>query len=444
MLQKINTATGFNDLEEGRVTGGKLALNSVQSRLSIPALGACWNIVIQKLPSTNELADDRVVDALVSGAPGVEFAARWIDSADQLTELESSWSRLAAMAVRRNLFFESNFLIPVFEHLNTQQARVLVVEASQVADPDGPRVLCGLVPLIKRSFYFLPLPCYEIWCDDKFFDGTPLIRKDCAFETLSFIFDFLAQEGTSLFSIDTVAADGKFGELLTEIVEQRGLQSFQRNRFSRAAFQPQETAEKYFASNLSKSLQKNVRRLERRLRDQGNLTVAISDADSDVSRLSQQFLELEASGWKGKEGTALACQPTTAAFFRQMVERSARADRVSFLSLRLNGKPIAMLCDLYAEGTGCAYKTAFDESYSQFSPGLLAEIKNIEFMHESNVTQMDSCTDPENATINRIWRDSLEFQSLVIALQGRLSNLAIRAMPLMQSTAQTVKRLLKK
>ena len=123
-----------------------------------------------------------------------------------------------------------------------------------------------------------------------------------------------------------------------------------------------------------------------------------------------------------------------------MVARSTVDDRVSFLSLKLDGQPIAMLCDLYAEGFGCSYKTAFDEAYSQFSPGLLIEIENIKHMHQIKIASMDSCTDPNNATINRIWKDRIGFQSVVIALRRGIPSLATAAMPMLQNAARTVRK----
>ena len=52
-----------------------------------------------------------------------------------------------------------------------------------------------------------------------------------------------------------------------------------------------------------------------------------------------------------------------------MVSRSAAHGKLSFLALRLDGIPIAMLCDLYSEGLGYSYKTVFDNELADFSPG---------------------------------------------------------------------------
>ena len=184
--------------------------------------------------------------------------------------------------------------------------------------------------------------------------------------------------------------------------------------------------------------------MERRLREHGDFQVRITDKGSNFQSFTERFLELESSGWKGKEGTALACQRSSQQFFEEMVNRSAAENRVSFLTLELDGRPIAMLCDLYADGLGCAYKTAFDESYSQFSPGLLAEFKNIEYLHAGRIQLMDSCTDPDNASLNRIWKDRLRYQSVVVALHGGLPKFATSIMPWLQSVSRTVRKIRKK
>ena len=213
--------------------------------------------MIQKLSQNSDLDQDLVCDLLEQDPTMLRLEARWIDTVGELETLVPSWRRLAEMAVRENLLFDPGFLIPAFRHLSQGNVRVLVVEAP-VSDLFGTRILCGLIPLIQKKFYHVPLKCYEICRSEQCFDATPLIHKDCPFEVLQFVIEFLSADGASLLSMDTVCAESGFADLLLDVVQERRLGLFQRDKFSRAAFRPRATAEEFMVTNVSKSVRKNV------------------------------------------------------------------------------------------------------------------------------------------------------------------------------------------
>src|SRR3546814_18412078 len=64
---------------------------------------------------------------------------------------------------------------------------------------------------------------------------------------------------------------------------------------------------------------------------------------ADIPSWCRDFLTLEQSGWKGTEGTAIACDPAEASFFRESVTAAFAAERLAFLRIDFEGKPIAML-----------------------------------------------------------------------------------------------------
>ncbi len=380
-----------------------------------------------------------------SDRPRSFYDAHWIDSVDQLEELSKPWQRLTEQAIHKNLFMHPAFFLPAFKHLQHEDVKVLAIDAPRVARPDGPRVLCAMIPLVKKRFYHLPLTCLETWSHDQSFDNTPLVRRDCAESVLKFVFKVLARKKISLLSFDTITANGELHEVLTKILDTQGRTVFNRDRFERACLVPSESSDSYLKENSSKKVLKNARRMERRLGESGELSLITSNENSDLDALAVQFLDLEAAGWKGREGTALRSNQDTREFFQEMVARHrAGTQQIVFHSLLLNDHPVAMICDLYAGQVGFSYKTTFDEEYSSFSPGLLAELKNIEFMHRAGVKYMDSCTSPDNEMINRLWGQRLEFQSLVIALQGQIPKFATLAMPLLQSTHSRMKQLFNK
>src|SRR5207302_457820 len=84
---------------------------------------------------------------------------------------------------------------------------------------------------------------------------------------------------------------------------------------TRALFQPSHDAESYLRGAISGPALKEVRRKERRLRDQGRLGWRELEPGEDARPWLTDFLRLEASGWKGRGKSALACSEDEREFF---------------------------------------------------------------------------------------------------------------------------------
>ena len=83
----------------------------------------------------------------------------------------------------------------------------------------------------------------------------------------------------------------------------------------------------------------HLRRAKRQLEEQGTLELKHYSA-ADPAAL-EKFYALEASGWKGAEGTAIKCDPATRQFYDAVAQAAARDGYLSLDFLELNGKPIA-------------------------------------------------------------------------------------------------------
>lgn len=391
-------------------------------------------------PSISTLKNETVIPRRQPDHPDT-LTVRWIESVEELESLKQPWNRLAERSLYTNASFESNFLIPAMRHFGNSKVKVLVAEGSNSPLENDSKTIYGLMPLIQKSFYHLPIRCLEIWSHDQSFDHTPLLCRVHGGEALEAMLDFIAKEKFGLLSLDTVSGEPEFQGLIDDLIQLPARSRFQRDQFSRAAFRPVVPLEDYKKQFVSKSVKKNYGRLSRRLAELGDVQLKQSDAFSDYEQLTHQFLAMEASGWKVEAGTALACQPATQAFYRELIQSAATDGKARFLSLTLDDKPIAMLSDLRSGQNIYSFKTAFDENYAPFSPGLQIEIGNIASMHQGEIQLADSCTASDNSTINRIWGQRLEFQSLVIGLRPGISNWATRIMPSLQTAAHKMKNL---
>jgi hypothetical protein len=112
-----------------------------------------------------------------------------------------------------------------------------------------------------------------------------------------------------------------------------------------------------------------LRRSRRQLEEQGVLALQHFNT-ADPAALAR-FYDLEASGWKGAEGTAIKCDPRTLAFYNSVAAAAAEQGYLSLDLLELNGKPIAAHLAFNFRGRYLLAKAAHDESFRRYGPGQL-------------------------------------------------------------------------
>ena len=154
----------------------------------------------------------------------------------------------------------------------------------------------------------------------------------------------------------------------------------------------------------------------------------------------ERFLRLEADGWKGREGTAMLDLPGHADFFREVCERFAALGRLQLYELRAGERTVAMKVNLLAPPGLFMFKIAHDEELGKFSPGVHLELENVERFLETDLKWMDSCADPHNQMINRLWPDRRQLTSIVLArggLRGRASRAGLAAFAAIRERRQT-------
>ena len=174
----------------------------------------------------------------------------------------------------------------------------------------------------------------------------------------------------------------------------------------------------YFEASLSGKKRKELRRQHTRLAELGELTFERRSDDHRLGRWIDDFLSLEHSGWKGSAGSALASHQTTSRLFREALSGAAARGRLERLTLSLDGEPIAMLVNFIAPPGAYSFKTAFDERYARFSPGVLLQRENLAILDAANVDWCDSCAAADHPMIDHIWRERRSVGRVSIAIGG--------------------------
>jgi CelD/BcsL family acetyltransferase involved in cellulose biosynthesis len=133
-----------------------------------------------------------------------------------------------------------------------------------------------------------------------------------------------------------------------------------------------------YEMSLSRKVRSELRRRRRRLQEEGNLSFEFLDASEKLDQLLDEGFRVEAAGWKGERGSAIASQPATAHFYRSIARWGAERGWLRLGFLRLNKRALAF--DFSFEHGGIHYllKTGYDPGYARFAPGMLLRHRMIE------------------------------------------------------------------
>ncbi len=90
-----------------------------------------------------------------------------------------------------------------------------------------------------------------------------------------------------------------------------------------------------------------------------------------TTRNCWRFYALEASGWKGREESAIANDPTRLRFFNELARAAAQYGYLTLCFLEHSGRAIAADFGLTYSNRYSAPKCAYDDQYKQYGPGHL-------------------------------------------------------------------------
>ncbi|MBL8791967.1 MAG: GNAT family N-acetyltransferase [Rhizobiales bacterium] len=185
--------------------------------------------------------------------------------------------------------------------------------------------------------------------------------------------------------------------------------------WQRAALDLSGDFESWMSGNFDHKRRKELKRLKSRLAEQGELVLDELGPGGDLSPHISAFLMVEASGWKGDRGTAIASDAGAAKGLVAGLAAMHRESKVRFWTLRLNGLPIASLFALVNDGDAVLGKIGYDQNFAKFSPGVLLIIEATRCLFEERLLLVDSNAIPDHPMIDRIWRDRITCMDVVIA-----------------------------
>jgi CelD/BcsL family acetyltransferase involved in cellulose biosynthesis len=113
-----------------------------------------------------------------------------------------------------------------------------------------------------------------------------------------------------------------------------------------------------------------IKRRRKRLEERGRLSLTIEEG-ADLAPRLQECYELEAAGWKGRRGTAIASRADTSRFYETIARWAADRGWLRLAVLRLDDQALAFDYALEEGGTHYLIKTGYDETHRALAPGVL-------------------------------------------------------------------------
>ena len=348
---------------------------------------------------------------------GAESQAILLPVSEIDANLVHAWNELAAEASEPNIFYESWFLRPAIAKIDHHpDLRLFLLWA---ADP-GHSALLGLLPIgpIDR-FGRWPVPHVQNWVHHNCFLGTPLVRK--GFEQVFWEQLMTTVDGSGwpgFLHINGMTIGGPVEQALRVVSGTQKRRCDLVHSEARAFLQSDGGSEDYLKANIRGKKRKELRRQAKRLDELGEVTYAHHCDARDLEQWIDEFLELERRGWKGFGGSALDSEEQTRQLFEEALTGAAKAGQLERHDIRLEGEPLAMLVNFHSGRGSFSFKTAFDEAFARFSPGVLLQLENLKILENPAIDWMDSCAAEDHPMINSIWSGRRHVGRFSIELKG--------------------------
>jgi CelD/BcsL family acetyltransferase involved in cellulose biosynthesis len=312
-----------------------------------------------------------------------------IPAAEVDDRLEAEWRLLSGNAVEPNPWFEPNIIRAI---VAIQRDIVLLV----VRGESGLGACMAFVPASHR-WYGLNLP---MWLTPHPM-GTPLLDASCGEAAIQCAFGFLAKSaGARFLHLKGLAADGPVARM---VIGALGGWKVKTTRAEAAwPFVRRLPEPTYLEQSLSGKHRYNTDRLHRRLEQHLGAELQLAERSDDPATI-EKFIQLEARGWKGTCGTALACDPARADYFRAVCRTFASEGRLRAYCLEAGTTTVAMKLMIKAGNGLFDLRIAYDERFARFSPGVLLEIDVLREFHESELDWALSNTNHPTNPVMRIW-----------------------------------------
>jgi len=258
-----------------------------------------------------------------------------------------------------------------------------------------------------------PVPRYNLY-------GSPLIGVRGSAACIPAMLDHLraVHAGPRILSIKNLPAEGAAWLALKEMAAAGRIGISIISRWERAILERSiaADADACLSVTISSSRRKRLRKNRQALERIGALTLTAHTGE-DAAIGFETCLRVEASGWKGRAGTALSQKPADSAYVGRVMQAMAAENRGWVLEMRSGEQVAAAGLILRCGGEASFWKTAYDEAQARYSPGVILDMMVTEWLYDQPwFVRLDSGADDTIDPDSQIWKQRRAMVNAVISL----------------------------
>jgi len=378
------------------------SLNFGEAEIRGRELADIVDLAVARRASSRDAAVARGRTAGVVDTAQIPLAS--VDSGD--------WRALSDRAVEPNAYYLPDWELAVNA---TAPGRT---DASVLTARSDDRLI-GLMPVIPLSRATgIPLPAlasahpYGTLC-------TPMFDRAMPDDSALGLLQAARHAGARALLMREVALDGATMKALHAVLRGEGLRARILNWHLRASLDATRDADDLLQEALSGKKLKELRRQRHRLAEHGEVRFDIARKPEEVAAALESFLKLEASGWKGQRGTALAQVERDAIFIRRATQALAATGNCEIVTLAAGDTPIAAGIVLRHQTRAFFFKIGIDERFAKYSPGVQLTLELTRHLcADPTIASADSTAGPDHPMINPIWRGRFAIGDVLVPLKA--------------------------
>jgi CelD/BcsL family acetyltransferase involved in cellulose biosynthesis len=331
----------------------------------------------------------------------------------------SAWRTLTERAIEPNGYYLPDWALAVDASARgrTGVSALCAFSDASSAQDRAPRLI-GLLPVVSMwRACRIPLPAlvsasaYGTLC-------TPLLDRDMADDAVAGLMRQAREAGAHALILRDVPLDGPAMKAFREALRRDGVRPLVLHSQARACLGATRDAEELLRDALGAKKLKELRRQRHRLAEHGAVRLDVARTREEVAAALEIFLTLEASGWKGRRGTALLQDHGDASFVRRGAVALAETGQCEITTLRTGDTPVAAAIVLRHQHRAFYFKLGIDERFSKFSPGVQLTLDLTRHLcADPAIATADSTASADHPMINPIWRGRFAIGDVLIPLR---------------------------
>ncbi len=351
-----------------------------------------------------------------------------VSSLSALTPYVAEWSQLCRRATEDNVYMSPEFLLSVLRHFAPDGGFyvVFVLDTScEARRLIGCAAFSLVPPAVKIPFWTL-----STISSPYSYVNNPLLDRDQPTESIRVLWDWVEDESHPwrMVLLRKIREDLPSWQYMERELGKRGRDFVVKERERRALLFRFPSFEAYLAS-LPSSRRKQYRRCWRRLCRTGAVQIKLHHNLQQTTDLSERFMALEASGWKGTSGSAMLASERSRTFLREVVNALGRQDQLFAVELMVDGAPIAICLNFVQGRTLFAFKIGHSTLHAQYSPGILAEVTGVRLFLEQPTLLTGDGGNVGESYIDSFWRGRTFVSEIMVSTPSMLSRMFAASLP---------------